>query len=99
VSLDRFCEVLGIGKYKFTRTSPSGHLAEVIQWEATDLHGFAIKTEVRNGKDSVTTTYYKNINTNKPDPGLFVPPADYKRYGSENELSKTVHYLTAPANK
>jgi hypothetical protein len=77
-------------KYRFTRTSPSGNKSEITQWEANDLHGFPLKTEEQHGKESLRATYYTNINIKKVDPGLFVPPADYKRFESDDALSKAM---------
>jgi len=37
-------------------------------------------------KGTLITILYHNINQNRPDAALFVPPSDFTRYGSMQEM-------------
>lgn len=73
-------------KSKIVITQEDGKKSESLQWQATDLKEFPIKSEMTTDDGMVITTLFKNINQNKPDASLFEPPTDYKRYDSMQEL-------------
>jgi len=73
-------------KSKIIITEENGRTINVLVWQATDLKDFPIKSEMTTDDGSVITTVFSNINQNKPDAALFVPPSDYTRYGSMQEL-------------
>ena len=72
-------------KQKVVVTDANGEQDEMLQWVAHDMKDFPVQTQVRNGKDTVTTTF-RDVKFAKPDAALFELPADFKRYGSMQEL-------------
>jgi len=54
-------------------------------WNATDLNNFPVKIAMTEQGAPVTISF-ENISFNKPDAGLFQPPAHYTRYGSIGDL-------------
>ncbi len=73
-------------KWKVIVTDDSGNKANALLWRATDLKELLIQTQVTTDNGTLITTLFKNVNQNKPDAALFVPPAGFKRYGSMQEL-------------
>ena len=72
-------------KNKITITSDDGSQHEMFAWNASDLNDFPIKTEMQSGGATVTT-HFRDIKLSAPDASLFELPADYKQYGSMQEL-------------
>ncbi len=72
-------------KQRVTYTDAAGNITQWTLWEAADMDGFPVQTEVAAG-DSVITTLYKSISLARPAASLFEPPADFKRFGSMREL-------------
>jgi hypothetical protein len=68
-----------------TTEAANGKKTEMTVWLASDLDDFPIKTEVM-GKDGLVTTVFKNLKREKPDASLFVPPQDYRKYDSAQEM-------------
>ena len=73
-------------KSKIVITQDDGKKFESLQWQATDLKEFPVKSEMTSEDGTVVTTLFKNINQSKPDASLFDPPADFKRYDTIQEL-------------
>jgi hypothetical protein len=73
-------------KSKVVITQDDGKKFESLQWQATDLKDFPVKSEMTSEDGMVVTTLFKNINQSKPDASLFDPPADFKRYDTIQEL-------------
>ena len=85
-------------KSKVVVTQDDGKTFESLQWQATDLKNFPIKSEMTSEDGSVVTTLFKNVNQSKPDASLFEPPADFKKYDTIQELmmSNMQHMMAAP---
>ena len=73
-------------KTKVTTTKEDGTTSESLVWEATDLRNFPIQCESPTDKGGMTTTLFKDIKTDKPAVSLFETPADFKKYGSVQEM-------------
>jgi hypothetical protein len=73
-------------KWKVTTTKEGGATSESLVWEATDLNNFPIQCEVPTEKGGTSTTRFKDIKTDKPAASLFELPADFKKYGSIQEM-------------
>jgi hypothetical protein len=73
-------------KSKVVITQDDGKKFESLQWQATDLKDFPVKSEMTSEDGTVVTTLFKNINQSKPDASLFDPPVDFKRYDTIQEL-------------
>jgi len=73
-------------KVKVTGTEENGRTFEWLMWQAADLKEFPVKIEMTAEKGTMVTILYHNINQNKPDATLFVPPSDFTRYGSMQEM-------------
>jgi hypothetical protein len=73
-------------KWKVVTTTDDGKKLESLMWQATDLKDFPIQTQMKTEDGAVITTTFKDINQGKPAASLFEPPADFKRYGSIQEL-------------
>jgi hypothetical protein len=72
-------------KNKVTVTDDEGQSHDNTVWNATDLKNFPIKIET--GEPGHTTTMsFSNVKLVKPDASLFDPPANYKRYESQQAL-------------
>ena len=72
-------------KYLVTTTKADGTKEESTSWKATDLQNFIIQTVTVSGGDTTTLTF-KNVKLDKPAAALFELPADFKRYGSMQEM-------------
>lgn len=72
-------------KNKITITNDDGSQHEMLTWNASDLNDFPIKTEMQSGGATVTT-HFRDIKLSAPDASLFEAPADFKEYGSMQEL-------------
>jgi outer membrane lipoprotein-sorting protein len=83
-------------KSKVVITQDDGKKFESLQWQATDLKDFPVKSEMTTDDGTVVTTLFKNINQSKPDASLFVPPTDFKRYDSMQELMMANMQRMAP---
>ena len=73
-------------KVKVTGTEENGRTFEWLMWQAADLKEFPVKIEMTAEKGTMITILYRNINQNKPDAALFIPPSDFTRYGSMQEM-------------
>ena len=73
-------------KSKVVITQDDGKKLESLQWQATDLKDFPVKSEMTTDDGMVITTQFKNISQSKPSASLFEPPSDFKRYDSMQEL-------------
>ena len=49
------------------------------------MHDFPLKTEMQTG-GATMTTHFRDIKMSAPGASLFDPPADYKVYGSIQEM-------------
>jgi hypothetical protein len=74
--------------YRVIASFENGATNEVVIWEASDLKNLPIKL-VRKSGESTATAVLRDINL-QPSPGLFEPPADYKRYNSLEELDNAL---------
>ncbi len=63
---------------------------EGMLWEAEDLTGFPIKTEVHFGGMFKSTQVFTDVKLIEPDQSLFAPPAGFKTYASVEEFAKVV---------
>ena len=63
-------------KFKVRITFKDGRVDEGYIWNAKDLDGLTIRSEVEN-KDSKVTTEVRNIREKTPDPAMFEIPAGY----------------------
>jgi hypothetical protein len=72
-------------KSKLTFTAKDGQTSEALVWEATDLKKFPIQYQTVD-EGQTTTTTFTDIKTGKPATSLFELPANYKRYGSMQEM-------------
>lgn len=68
-------------KYEVTATNADGSTEVSTAWKATDLKDFIIQTV--NGD---TTLKFSNVKFEKPAAAIFDLPADYKQYGSIQEM-------------
>lgn len=64
--------------YRSRIESPLGGVAESTVWEATDLDGLAVRSELHGADGSLATTALDEIHLD-PDPLLFEPPAGARR--------------------
>lgn len=76
-------------KNKVVITDGEGKATEMTVWNAPDLKDFPVKMEIVERGNQVTIVY-KDIKTGKPDAKLFEAPADYKKYGSPQEMMMEV---------
>ena len=72
-------------KQQVVITSETGEREETLQWLAHDLKDFPVQVQMKNGDDTVTTTF-RDVKHGKPDAALFELPADFTAYGSMQEL-------------
>ena len=72
-------------KSKLTFTDKDGQTADAFVWEATDLKNFPIQYQTAENGQTTTTTF-SEIKMEKPDASLFDLPANYKKYGSMQEM-------------
>jgi ankyrin repeat protein len=63
---------------------------EGMLWEAEDLKGFPIKTEVHFGGMFRSTQVFTDVKLAEPNQSLFAPPAGFKRYQSVEEFAEAV---------
>ena len=82
-------------KSKVTITTDDGKQHEIIVWKASDLKDFPIQTEMQNGGATITT-HFRDIKMSAPDASLFDPPADFKAYGSMQEMMMANMQRTMP---
>ena len=75
-------------KYKLTLPPEMGHGEEAFVWTATDLKDLPIKLQVKMQNDVYTLTF-RNVHQLRPDPRLFVAPADYSRHTSFESVLQT----------
>jgi hypothetical protein len=68
-----------------TIETANGKKTEMTVWSARDLDNFPIKTQVM-GRNGLVTTVFKNLKRETPDASLFVPPQDYTKYDSVQEM-------------
>ena len=73
-------------KVKVTVTEENGRKFDSLMWQAADLKDFPIKTEIIAADGKVITILFSNINQSKPAATLFVPPSEYTKYGSMQEM-------------
>jgi outer membrane lipoprotein-sorting protein len=72
-------------KQLVTYSSGGGDATRWTMWEASDLDGFPVQTQIETGS-AVVVSRFKNIKLGKPDASLFEPPAGFKRYESMQEM-------------
>jgi hypothetical protein len=72
-------------KNKITVLDKDGASHDIIAWQATDLNKFPIKTEMTESGSTITT-HFRAIELSAPAASLFEPPANFKRYGSIQEM-------------
>jgi len=72
-------------KYKIKVSYEDGRVEQGFIWNATDLDGMTIRSEVESS-DYRTTTMFKNIVLRAPAASLFEVPADYTEAQSALEL-------------
>ena len=73
-------------KSKVTVTDENGRTFVSLIWQATDLNNLPVQTQMQPDDKTTVTMQFKDINASKPAAALFEPPADYKRYGSMQEM-------------
>lgn len=73
-------------KQQVTMTEEGGQSLTALMWEATDLGGFPIQTQMTTEKNGEVTTRFTNIKNEKPAASLFDPPTGFQRYGSMQEM-------------
>lgn len=72
-------------KNKVVITDDQGKAHEFTVWNATDLKKFPVEFQTSDeGRNA--TMFFKNIKTSKPDPALFDPPADYRKYTDQRQM-------------
>jgi hypothetical protein len=64
-----------------TVTSQSGKVVKMKVWEAGDLRGFPIKTEIQSDKGPITVQY-KDISFDTPPASLFAHPDNCRQMGA-----------------
>ncbi|MBC8001795.1 MAG: hypothetical protein H7X97_04325 [Opitutaceae bacterium] len=72
-------------KNKVVITDGAGKATEMTVWNAPDLKDFPVKIEMVERGNQITIVY-KDIKSGKPEAKLFEAPADFKKYGSPQEL-------------
>ncbi len=72
-------------KQQVVITSDTGEREEMLQWVAHDLKDFPVQVQMKDGSDTITTTF-RDVKFARPDAGLFELPADFKRYGNMQEM-------------
>jgi len=76
-------------KNSVTITDDAGKKFEATVWNAPALKNFPLKIETKEGNNTVRI-HYKEVKLAAPDAKLFEPPADYEKYGSQQELMQVV---------
>ncbi|MCX7886843.1 MAG: hypothetical protein N3B01_06275 [Verrucomicrobiae bacterium] len=56
---------------------------QITVWEATDMDGFILKSQMDRGDDTHEVLYFSNIRTERPDDTKFSVPAGYRRLKGE----------------
>jgi hypothetical protein len=72
-------------KQQVVISSDTGEREETLRWLAHDLKDFPVQVQMKDGNDTVTTTF-REVKHGKPDAALFELPADFTAYGSMQEL-------------
>ena len=57
---------------------------QIVLWEATDMDGFVLKSQMDRGDDTREVLYFSNIRQEKPDDIQFAVPAGYGRLRGED---------------
>jgi hypothetical protein len=73
-------------KKSVTVTGANFQGAKAIRWEATDMKGFPIKSEVRSGADTILVKF-ANVKLQRSGSSLFMIPAGYERYETFQDLA------------
>ena len=75
---------------RITATSADDSEQQLIVWEATDLQGFIIKSQMDRGDDTNEILRFTDIRTEKPASEKFVVPSGYKKLTGEaaGEIAK-----------
>jgi hypothetical protein len=81
-------------KTKVILTDDSNHAQQALVWYATDLKDFPIQIQMSDTKQTFVVTF-RQVKLGRPDPKLFEPPADMKRYDDAQMAKK----LTAMAGQ
>ena len=76
-------------KNKVIVTDDQGKAHESTVWNATDMKKFPVKIETTE-QGRTTTMLFKNVKLSKPDAALFEPPADCKKYDTQQALMQEV---------
>lgn len=66
-------------KNKAVVTDDQGNQHEFTVWDATDMKDFPVKIQMSQAGHTITMLF-KNVKLSKPEPSLFQPPSDYKKY-------------------
>jgi hypothetical protein len=72
-------------KSKMTVDTSDGKKREGFIWTATDLKGFPLQIQFDDPRAQMTMRF-KDVQFKDPDVGRFVPPADFTKYNSVQEL-------------
>lgn len=78
-------EKFSCDKVRNTITAPDGTTTIVMTWEAKDLGGLVVKSEVATPEGTMTMIF-KDIKRDTPAASLFEPPAGATRYNSMQEM-------------
>jgi hypothetical protein len=57
---------------------------EIVIWEATDLQGFILKSEMDHGDDTMEVLRFTNIKFDPPGDDKFTAPAQYRKLSPDN---------------
>jgi hypothetical protein len=76
-------------KSKMTIDAGNGTTREGFIWTATDLKGFPLQVQFDDARRPVTMRF-TDVQLKEPDAGHFVPPADFTKYNSPQELMQGI---------
>jgi hypothetical protein len=72
-------------KSRVTITDEQGRQSKLTVWQATDLKEFPIKSEMKEGGNTIVTVF-KNVQFTQPAASLFEPPTGFRKYASVQEM-------------
>jgi hypothetical protein len=76
-------------KSKMTVGADDGTKREGFIWTATDLKGFPLQIQFNDPRMPMTMRF-KDVQMKEPDAAHFIPPADFTKYNSPQELMQGV---------
>ena len=76
-------------KSKMTVDAGDGKTREGFIWTATDLKGFPLQIQFSDPRMPMTMRF-KEVQMKEPDASHFVPPADFTKYNSPQEMMQAV---------